>query len=200
MYQIADYEKMIYKMAHRAGRRLTAAGISIDIEEIAQEGRLIFSRATQKYDPNKAAKFSTYLYGALNNSLNRFCDQQSDAHVPGVSLTDTMGDDGSSYSDVIADENAKDPVALIEAREQAMENLKCFDIEARRVLVALMAPSEALRNEVKRMQAFKQEAARRGYAAPRVTFGVEAIMMVMGYDDDTKRKVRKDIKTFMAEQ
>jgi hypothetical protein len=197
---IADYEKLIYKMAHRAMRRLTSAGIFVEIEEIAQEGREIFARAAGKYDPTRQVKFSTYLYGALNNSLNRFCDKQCDAFFPGVSLTDTMGEDGSSYIDVIADQNAQDPAELLERRETAARNLAGFEAETRDVLIALMAPSDALKAEVARLRAFRKEARKHGFGAPQVSFGVEAIMMVMGYDDKTKRLVRADIKDFMAAQ
>jgi len=197
---LSDYERMIYKLAHRAKKRLQGAGIDVDLEEIAQEGREIFTRSTKKFDPTRQVKFSTYLFNALNNSLNRFCDRQRDANKPSVSLTDTLGDDGSTYIDVIADHNAVDACEMLEQRETALQNLKSFTSEARIVLTLLIAPPVSLRSEVKRMQEFSSLAKKNGFAAPQVSFGVDTIMSILGYSKSTAKSVRSEISTFMAKQ
>lgn len=194
-----DYRGMMILHARRAWARLERAGIPVDFNDVMQEAGVIFSRARHGFDAGRGVKFSTYLWNALNNSLNRFCDQQRDRARGQVSIDAEIDEDGGSLLSILPDTTARDPAETLERRQTALETVKGFTFETRLVIANLVAPGDALKAEVARMRAFSKRCSKTDMVAPRITFNMEVIMEIAGFDKRAKIRVRREIKTFLEQ-
>ena len=62
------YQALIFKLAHKWNRKSNGR---IEFDELVAEGNLAFCIASQKFNPGRGIKFSTYLYAVTNNAM---CD------------------------------------------------------------------------------------------------------------------------------
>ena len=63
-HNYTDYQKLIYKLAHRWESQ------NMGFDELISIGNEAFVIATHDFNPNNGAKFSTYLHWKVNNAMN----------------------------------------------------------------------------------------------------------------------------------
>jgi len=193
---MADYKGMLIKLSRRAQSRLRTAGVEADFDDIMQEAQITFMRAAELYDNTRQVKFSTYLWSAISMNLNRYCDNQRSAVHKTGSLFEPIGEDGELI-DVLEDPNAMDPADVLEREETARRTLEEFSDLTRRVLEQLIAPSNALVEEIERMKAFSARCKEAGYASPNVKLSVDTICQVMGMSEAQLKATRREVRGFM---
>lgn len=198
---IADHKGMMIKLSRRAQYRLERAGISVEFDDVMQEASVAFVKAKQGFSPQHGAKFSTYLWTAIGNNLNRFCDQMRDAYRGAVSLDTPASDseDAPSLLDVLQDVNALDPQEILMRNQTASETLAQFSPDTRRVLTCLITQPDLLMQEYERVRAYYEMSRAMGHAGPRVKFGIDFICEVLGMSNSRRRSIKHEINCFMEQ-
>lgn len=118
MIELSDFEEMIKKLAWGCLRRLPTNYSSI--EELEQEGRLVFAKLLTKRLRMDGAKFSTVLYRSL---MNRFSDIVREAYQPMRTHYSLMTD--CEVDEEIIGEQLS-PQELLE-RKEVLDYIKMFD-------------------------------------------------------------------------
>ena len=96
-----NYKGLIIDRAHSL-HKLTG----FEMEELISEGNLIFSKCLPKFDPEKGAAFSTYLYQSLNYELSNFIQDQM--KIMGVELSWAIKEETDPSDTLIFQEAVED--------------------------------------------------------------------------------------------
>lgn len=178
-HRFGDYQRMIHKLAWRYHRRLTALGVSTEVEDLAQEGALVFVRATQTYDATKGAKFSTYLYILLCRSFQALVDNRARRNFEACSLDEGIGDGNSTLHDIVACEavTVEDELVVKDNREHLLGQMPQG---VRGVVRALASPPPGLLEEMRRLGAFFELCGDRTTPRVNLAFVTRALMMNSG--------------------
>lgn len=121
---------LIRSIARNTHRRAVAAGASIELDDLVQDGAVVAIRAQSKYDQSKGAE-STYLHTSLQRSLNNKVD------IAIYHRTDELTD-----------------VTLIELKQGQPADLLLWDFArglskpAQALLATWMAPGTELQREI----------------------------------------------------
>jgi len=126
-------EKAIKSFSHRVMRRLRAAGDggrAFSLEDIQQELKIAWIKASDSYEPETGVPFQAYLMNGMRMHINREIEKHIErrhTEVLAVSLNSTVGEDTgrATLADVIPDDR-NDFNAFEEDQhfEYAIRNLK----------------------------------------------------------------------------
>lgn len=197
--EFKDYEKMMAALSHRARRRAEAAGIVVEFEDLFQEARMTFMRACETFDAEKGAKFSTYLWASVKNNLKRIETVARSVQMRTVSMDKAIGEETEgTYHDILADdqESAEDRLERLETQSSHFRRLS---EAAKRVILALDAPTPEILRELRRMEAFRQHCVEHSMAAATRQLNVDTICALIGLNANEARKVKREFKELMEE-
>lgn len=106
---LADVERMIFSYAHWWHRR----NPEVDIADLAQEGRLGFCRAFERYRHGAGSKLSSYATPYIHQAMRKCVQSTRDTirvkslrfedRIPMVGLDAPWGADGADSKDTLAD-------------------------------------------------------------------------------------------------
>lgn len=106
---LADVERMIFAYAHGWHRR----NPEVDVADLAQEGRMGFCRAFERYRPNAGSKLSSYATPYIHQAMRKCVQTTRDTirvkslrfedRIGTVALDSPWGADGSDSKDTLAD-------------------------------------------------------------------------------------------------
>lgn len=180
------YRNMILKIAVKIMRRSGAVQNGLTVEDLLQEGYLVFLKCVEKFKPDAGVKFSTYLYTAATNRFTTMAtpsrvqtDSIDAARGEGLSLLDTIGDDGVSA--------AKRYERISEARA----NVAKLSPAARGVVAAWMNPPATLEQELRRARAFRCS---NGKVNGNVKMNPSFVMKAMGYGETARNRVANELR------
>lgn len=144
---------LIHKLCHRAYRRTSSLGLSLDFDDLVQEACVTWMRCEKKFNPEAGFYFTTYLGTAVNNRLNQVIDRhcRTEVAVGGQSLDAPIDEDGGTLEEVLPDESVDllGTVIAWDARRKMMESLSPL---ARWVVTTLESPSREVLAEWKAYQ------------------------------------------------
>jgi RNA polymerase sigma factor (sigma-70 family) len=107
-------------------------GLGLDLLDLIQEGNLGLMAAVETYDWRRGTRFATHARWPIRRSITRALTTKSRvvrvprqaAFVSTVSLHEPVGDDETTWGDVLADENAVDPESLTAAADERRRVLR----------------------------------------------------------------------------
>lgn len=159
--RLESHKGLIHKLCKRAFGRSAALGLSLDYEDLFQEGCIAWMAAEKKFNPQAGFYFSTYLGTAVTNRLNRVIEAHIKTEVKcgGYSLDEPIGEDGGKLEEVVADER-EDLLGSVIAWDTRRKMLDGLSPLARWVVLTLENPSREVLAEWKAyqvLQAKRQE-------------------------------------------
>lgn len=81
LYQ--EHEAAACLEARCIGRRWREGGLAVDYDDLEQEARLACWRASERYDPTRGVKFSTYMTGMVRGYCSHYRrDRVPMIHIP----------------------------------------------------------------------------------------------------------------------
>jgi RNA polymerase nonessential primary-like sigma factor len=107
-------------------------GMGLDLLDLIQEGNLGLMAAVETYDWRRGTRFATHARWPIRRSITRALTTKSRvvrvprhaAFVSTVSLHEPVGDDETTWDDILADENAVDPESLTAAADERRRVLR----------------------------------------------------------------------------
>lgn len=156
---LARYERLIYKVAHKTMLRLTAAGArSASLEDIAQEYRVAWLIASRAFDPTRGIPWMPFLINGLRKhsfSVMRKYTFKTKEESYALSIWDTadLSDEGEGNaleSRIAAD--TVDPVEFIAQKEVLAKVLKRLSPRAAQFLRLLADPPVEITDELLRLR------------------------------------------------
>lgn len=197
--EFQDYEKLLAALSHKARRRAEATGIVVEFEDLFQEARMTFMRARETFDPEKGAKFSTYLWTSVRNNLKRIESNVRARQMRTTSMDCTIGEEGdSTFHDIIAADQETAQERLERLETQSVHFNRLSDA-AKRVIIALDSPTPEIVAEVRRMEAFRQVCIDSSMAAATRQLNVETVCVLVGLNTTETRAVKREFKALMEE-
>ena len=101
MPKFEDYERLTRQLAGKAHRRLKAAGVTTQFEDVYQEVSVSFVMASRAFKPESNNKFSTYFVRSVWNNINKFVDAEVRNRRLGDLSIDEEQVEGKSLQEVI---------------------------------------------------------------------------------------------------
>lgn len=196
---LKDYERLLASLSHKALRRATARGCSIEFDDLFQEAKITFVHAKDKFDPEQGVKFSTYLWQAVRNNLLRLTQRAAETDRNSRSLDERLGeDDAGTLHDILPaqQETVEDRMERLERSSAMFQRLS---YNARRVIVILDAPPPELVRELRRAEAFRRHCRAHKYAASQRVLDVGFVCAALGLDSGETRRVKREFKDIMEE-
>lgn len=154
---LTRYGRLVHQQARVNYTTLMRAGVTIDYEDVYQEGLIALHRAIQKYDPLKATKagkqppktkngysFTTYLTWTIYFELRRWAEKMIEEKVKhGVVNVEDMGDSGCDVLETIVSEGAS-PEQVLEAKQEFRWRMRQLTPVARRAAAMFLRPSRVM--------------------------------------------------------
>ncbi|WP_342234556.1 sigma factor [Inquilinus sp. OTU3971] len=191
---IAQDQRLIHKIAHKAHRWLLAAGVrGVEFEDVVQEISMTWVMACERFNPELGLQFSTYFYTAAWRNITRTIQGEAgECQATNVSLDATRGEDGDMTIQVAADEEDAD--VLIERKQRQREVMRRLSPKARMAVQIVRDPPKELMAEFEQLRERMRYGRARGIAAavPRdLNLGV--VMHFLGYSSVERTRIRKEL-------
>jgi len=197
--ELKDYERLLATLSHKALRRATANGLTVDFDDLFQEAKATFVVALEKFDAELGIKFSTYLWTAVKNNLMRQEQKTRTSQWNTVSLDREISEDGDKSNTlhdlVAADQESVDD--RMERHERLSETFGGLSRNAQRVISILNQPPLELIKEMRRMDSFQSHCKTHGFTAATRQLNVHVICVALGLSKTETRKVKREFKTIM---
>lgn len=188
-YRLRDYLPMLATIAKKRIGIASSYGVNVEFEDMMQEAVIAFERAKEGYDASRGVKFSTYLWRAVANHLQRVCEK---APVNHVSMDADLTEDGRSYHDILESKGLS-TFERAERAQTAAQNVARLSSDARKVVTLLVNPPITLLKEFERLRAFADLCRENNLRAPKTRFDVHLIMEAMAWPKKRRDNVMKEI-------
>lgn len=197
----ADYERLLASLSHKAYRRAAAKGFYVEFDDLMQEAQktLCYIIEEDKFDPEQGVKFSTYLWQSVRNNLARIEGKAIDVQIRTSSMDAEIGDDIGTMHDILPadNESIEDKLLRLEAENSMFARLSDA---AKNVVMVLDSPSEEVRKEMRRQEAFREHCKRNKMAAAARVLDVPTACAILGYDTRLTRQVKRELKELTTQE
>ena len=195
--KLADYERLLASLSHKAFRRAAAKGFYVEFDDMFQEAKQTFLVAADKFDPDLGIKFSTYLWAAVRNNLQRIESKIIAVQIKTSSMDAEIGEDVGTMHDIVPSDNESMDDRLLRL-EFENKTFGALSEEAKRVIIVLDSPPTELAKELRRMEAFREHCKKNKMAAAARVLDVHTICSILRYDQKTVRKVKRELKQIVS--
>lgn len=197
-FKVADYERLLASLSHRAFRRATAKGFNVEFEELFQEAKHTFVVASEGFDPSFGVKFSTYLWQAVKNNLRRVESKAINIQSKTTSMDAEIGEDVGTMHDLLpsSDESVEDRMMRLETENVMFSKLSA---NAKRVITILDSPPQELAKEIRRMEHFRAHCKENKMAAASRTLDVHTLCGMMGLSVNETRRIKREFKAMLED-
>ena len=142
-----DHEGLLHKYARGGHARLTSAGVGIDYDDVLQEIRISFIKASRKFNPEIGVGFSSYMGRAVINNFNLYAERELSRHfgLGVISIEELSGSDDDETScdlwgrhDFASSDDIEETIAH---RSEMKFRIGLLSRRARKVIRELVNPS-----------------------------------------------------------
>lgn len=193
-FNLKDYERLLASLSHKALRRATAKGFYLEFDDLFQEAKQTFVVASEKFDPQLGVKFSTYLWSAVRNNLQRIESNVIKVQSKTKSMDAEIGDDVGTLHDLLASNEMSIADTLV-SLETRSANFSKLSSEAQRVVAVLDSPTEQVIKELRRMEEFRAHCKANNFAAASRILDVQTVCVILGYSSKVTRQVKKELQS-----
>jgi RNA polymerase sigma factor (sigma-70 family) len=169
----ADYYKanmgLVHNVARRGFKRLAAARVTIDYEDVFQEMSMVFLKAFEGFDESKGFKFSTYYFMCAHNRLNGWGQALIEERLKhGVVSIEELGHSADADVDMgevlteFADAGA-DPESHYRVTELLEHIAKSLSPLAALILTWSVSPPQEVMTEVRKAHTYAEYGRSKGY-------------------------------------
>lgn len=203
-HDVTGYENnvaLINKTAHRIMRRISAARLSMELEDVIGEIQFVWLRARASFDPSKGNAFSTYFMSAIYNHMNRLIDKRAQEEIElGITCVSALieaEDECPIETHPCSCDTPEQHAERIQQVEQIMAGLS----EPAQLVVGLINnPPPELQHEF----ACKREKARiAGSNMPKtinLQFTIEFVQKVLGLSNRDKGRLWRELKSISGRE
>ena len=159
---------LIYQTAGKAYRRIVAAGLDMDFEDVVQELNVAWLRACECYDKDTGNNFSTYLVRVMYNHINKVIEKE-ERHTNDIGISKSMSfttEEGEFNLEDILPADTQSPEENLSAADSIEDFLSSLSDDAKLVVDLLTNRSPELEHELACVQA-KAELAREKFGELR---------------------------------
>jgi len=179
-------DRLVKKIANNVMRRVVDAGLSnrIDLDDLIQEGAVVYVNSMEKFNPELGFAFTTYMYRSLYTGLNRYVERNGYAKKSGVymhlSIDAPIHQDGEadvpSMHESMPDESMPSAVNLLEVSDILDVKVKRLSPAAKQVLDWFINPPEWLVEELVASRALRSKKQEQGMNIFAEEYGLILVM------------------------
>lgn len=187
-----NHQALVHYVARKWLKSFEKAGVSIDYNDLVQEGFMVFIYASKKFDPTKGWAFSTYFTVASNHHFHNMLGRLIDERTQSVELGDDL-----SILDLVEDES-ENPELEFQAGKRVEEAMNALSPVAKLMAELLLNPPKEIKDQFAAIEAKRKMASSLGIDErypPELNLNfVASLMAAIGVGSSELSKAKEEVK------
>ena len=205
-----DYQDnvlLVHSIANKCHRRLKAAGVTMDYEDIFQELSFVYIKAKQYYNVQNGAKFSSYFVTAAYNHFNKIGEKLIAEKIDfGVTSESDFSNDLKEEFNILEmiaseDQTPEERCMAIERAKKAIDSVGDLSPLARQMILWLIDTPDSIKEEFSKYRSHSEHAINLGYTKRSHSFiGINFLGLFvqnLGVNKIEVQEAKKEIKAFI---
>lgn len=187
-----NHQALVHYVARKWAKSFEKAGVSMDYNDLVQEGFMVFIYASKKFDPTKDWAFSTYFNVAANHHFHNMLGRMIDERTQSLEI-----DDDLSVLDFVEDES-QNPELEFQAGKRVEEAMNALSPVAKLMAELLLNPPKEIKDQFAAVEAKRKMASSLGIDErypPELNLNfVASLMAAIGVSSSELSRAKEEVK------